>query len=184
MNGVNINHENHKQVVSRIKAVPDETRLLVVDAATEKFFRDNDLVVHGHLPNVLHGTSLKTKDSSKSPISNKTSVNKKASVSSAGSVDSAVRDVDLSRNASSVDENAKEDLVDHRYHHHRGQTHLQGGRGNQGSGSGKGGGSEVGRRISRDSEGRHSLEDEDRESNHSGVSAASSTEKVGHNQSS
>merc|ERR1712223_2279433 len=30
VNGVNVNLENHKQVVQRIKAVPGETRLLVV----------------------------------------------------------------------------------------------------------------------------------------------------------
>ena len=34
VNGVNVNQENHKQVVTRIKAEPGQTRLLVVDKAT------------------------------------------------------------------------------------------------------------------------------------------------------
>lgn len=57
VNGVNINHENHKQVVSRIKASPNETRLLVVDAEAENFFKDNDIVIHGELSNVLRMSS-------------------------------------------------------------------------------------------------------------------------------
>eukprot|EP00094_Tigriopus_californicus_P005035 TCALIF_04849-PA protein Name:"Similar to SLC9A3R1 Na(+)/H(+) exchange regulatory cofactor NHE-RF1 (Homo sapiens)" AED:0.17 eAED:0.17 QI:0/-1/0/1/-1/1/1/0/272 len=57
VNGVNINHENHKQVVSRIKASPNETRLLVVDAEAENFFKDHDIVIHGELSNVLRMSS-------------------------------------------------------------------------------------------------------------------------------
>merc|ERR1711981_970700 len=38
VNGTNITQENHKQVVQRIKAVSDETRLLVVDKATDEYY--------------------------------------------------------------------------------------------------------------------------------------------------
>ena len=38
VNGVNINHENHKQVVARIKLVEHETRLLIVDKKCDQYF--------------------------------------------------------------------------------------------------------------------------------------------------
>lgn len=57
VNGVNISMENHKQVVSRIKAVPDETKLLVVDREADDYYRRKDCVVRGSMPNVLYLTS-------------------------------------------------------------------------------------------------------------------------------
>ena len=53
VNGVNISHENHKQVVVRIKAVPDETKLLVVDKEAEEYYRNKEIVVRHDLPTVL-----------------------------------------------------------------------------------------------------------------------------------
>lgn len=52
VNGVNIANENHKQVVERVKAVLNETRLLVVDDATDKWYKERKLVVKGTQPNV------------------------------------------------------------------------------------------------------------------------------------
>lgn len=54
VNGVNIANENHKQVVQRIKAVEDETKLLVVDAEADKYFKAHDIVIKSSLPNVMH----------------------------------------------------------------------------------------------------------------------------------
>lgn len=53
VNGVNIANENHKQVVQRIKAVEDETKLLVVDAEADKYFKANNIVIKSNLPNVV-----------------------------------------------------------------------------------------------------------------------------------
>jgi len=57
VNGVNISNENHRQVVARIKAVAEETRLLVVDAAAEALFKEREQVVRGDMPGVVHLTS-------------------------------------------------------------------------------------------------------------------------------
>jgi len=53
VNGVNINQENHKQVVERIKSVGEETKLLVVDKETEEVYKRFSVVVKGSLPTVL-----------------------------------------------------------------------------------------------------------------------------------
>jgi membrane-associated protease RseP (regulator of RpoE activity) len=52
-NGVNIANENHKQVVQRIKAVPDETKLLVVDAEADKHYKAHNIIIKSSLPDVL-----------------------------------------------------------------------------------------------------------------------------------
>ena len=57
VNGVNVNQENHKQVVQRIKAVPHETKLLVVDKKCEEYHKQNDITVKSSLPYVLHLSS-------------------------------------------------------------------------------------------------------------------------------
>merc|ERR1711874_1626 len=50
VNGVNVNMENHRQVVQRIKAVVGETRLLVVDQKSADWHRDRQVVVRQGLP--------------------------------------------------------------------------------------------------------------------------------------
>ncbi|KAL1129963.1 hypothetical protein AAG570_012907 [Ranatra chinensis] len=45
VNGVNIANENHKQVVQRIRASPDETRLLVIDPEGDAYFKSHNVVV-------------------------------------------------------------------------------------------------------------------------------------------
>jgi len=52
VNGVNIGSENHQQVVQRIKAVTDETRLLVVDEEADTYYKKHKMVVRGDMDNV------------------------------------------------------------------------------------------------------------------------------------
>jgi len=59
VNGVNVNLENHRQVVQRIKAVPAETRLLVVDQKSADWHRDRRVLVKASLPYVIHLSSEK-----------------------------------------------------------------------------------------------------------------------------
>lgn len=60
VNGVNISNENHKQVVQRIKAILDETKLLVVDNEADNYFKSKNIVIKNNHPNVLY---LKTPNS-------------------------------------------------------------------------------------------------------------------------
>ena len=52
VNGTNISNENHQQVVQRIKAVQNETKLLVVDKDTDVYYRTRKIVIRGDMPNV------------------------------------------------------------------------------------------------------------------------------------
>ncbi|XP_066998227.1 Na(+)/H(+) exchange regulatory cofactor NHE-RF1 [Anabrus simplex] len=54
VNGVNIANENHKQVVQRIKAVPNETKLLVVDSEADKYYKSNNIIIKSSLPEVKY----------------------------------------------------------------------------------------------------------------------------------
>lgn len=54
VNEVNISNENHKQVVQRIKTVPDETKLLVVDKEADNYFKSKNIVIKSDLPNVIY----------------------------------------------------------------------------------------------------------------------------------
>jgi len=53
VNFVNISNENHRQVVERIKSITNETRLLVLDEAADKWYRDRKIVVKSSQPNVI-----------------------------------------------------------------------------------------------------------------------------------
>ena len=53
VNGINIGNENHQQVVQRIKAVPNEAKLLVVDPEADRYYKENKIVVRGDMPYVL-----------------------------------------------------------------------------------------------------------------------------------
>ncbi|XP_015919253.2 Na(+)/H(+) exchange regulatory cofactor NHE-RF1 [Parasteatoda tepidariorum] len=57
VNGVNIANENHRQVVERIKSIPNETKLLVVDEEADKWYKERKIVIKSTLPNVQ---SMKT----------------------------------------------------------------------------------------------------------------------------
>lgn len=52
VNEINIANETHKQVVERIKAFPNETKLLVVDQRADEYFRANNIVIKGTMANV------------------------------------------------------------------------------------------------------------------------------------
>ena len=52
VNGANINGEVHKQVVSRIKENPNETKLLVVDKESSEYFQANDITITGSMSEV------------------------------------------------------------------------------------------------------------------------------------
>lgn len=54
VNGVNIANENHKQVVQRIKTISNETKLLVVDAEADKYYKANNIIVKSSLPEVKY----------------------------------------------------------------------------------------------------------------------------------
>ena len=53
VNNTNIANENHQQVVQRVKAIPNETKLLVVDPETDRYYREKKIVIRGDMPNVL-----------------------------------------------------------------------------------------------------------------------------------
>ncbi|XP_069693042.1 Na(+)/H(+) exchange regulatory cofactor NHE-RF2 [Periplaneta americana] len=54
VNGVNISNENHKQVVQRIKAISNQTKLLVVDSEADKYYKANNIIITSSLPDVAH----------------------------------------------------------------------------------------------------------------------------------
>ena len=58
VNWVNISQENHKQVVQRIKAVSNETRLLVVDKEADEFYKKSGILITHSMENVLNLTSI------------------------------------------------------------------------------------------------------------------------------
>ena len=57
VNGVNIGNENHSQVVNRIKAGGETVSLLVVDSETDKYYKDEKIVVSGDRAEVLRLTT-------------------------------------------------------------------------------------------------------------------------------
>lgn len=54
VNLVNISNENHRQVVERIKSIPNETKLLVVDELADKWYKERKIVVKSTQSNVIH----------------------------------------------------------------------------------------------------------------------------------
>jgi Na(+)/H(+) exchange regulatory cofactor NHE-RF2 len=54
VNLVNISNENHRQVVERIKSVPNETKLLVLDELADKWYKEKKIVVKSSQSNVIH----------------------------------------------------------------------------------------------------------------------------------
>jgi len=53
VNGTNIANENHKQVVERIKAIPNETKLLVLDERGEEYYKSRNIIVTGDMASVI-----------------------------------------------------------------------------------------------------------------------------------
>ncbi|XP_065206182.1 Na(+)/H(+) exchange regulatory cofactor NHE-RF2-like isoform X2 [Planococcus citri] len=54
VNGANISNENHKQVVQRIKSVPDETKLLVVDSEADNYFKSKNIIIKSNHESVIY----------------------------------------------------------------------------------------------------------------------------------
>ncbi|GFO39628.1 Na(+)/h(+) exchange regulatory cofactor nhe-rf1 [Plakobranchus ocellatus] len=52
VNGVNVENQPHPEVISRIKAVPNETRLLVVDRESDAYYKERGVTVHSGMPQV------------------------------------------------------------------------------------------------------------------------------------
>ena len=53
VNGVNIGLENHRQVVTRIKAGGDTTILLVVDKKCDEYHKEHEIVIKSNLPHIV-----------------------------------------------------------------------------------------------------------------------------------
>ncbi|KMQ95596.1 na+ h+ exchange regulatory cofactor nhe-rf2 [Lasius niger] len=52
VNEIDIANETHNQVVERIKAFANETKLLVVDEEADDYFRENNIIIKGAMPNI------------------------------------------------------------------------------------------------------------------------------------
>ncbi|KAH9519176.1 hypothetical protein Btru_074899 [Bulinus truncatus] len=50
VNGVNVEKETHTDVIARIKAVPGETKLLVVDRETDNYYKEKGITVSSSMP--------------------------------------------------------------------------------------------------------------------------------------
>lgn len=53
VNGHDVTNESHKEVVQRIKAVPNETRLLVIDPHGQLYYAERNVPVSSAMPNVV-----------------------------------------------------------------------------------------------------------------------------------
>ncbi|BFZ05033.1 hypothetical protein BsWGS_08074 [Bradybaena similaris] len=49
VNGVNVEDEKHTEVIARIKAIPGETKLLVVDRETDNYYKDRGIRISSSL---------------------------------------------------------------------------------------------------------------------------------------
>ncbi len=54
--------------MQRIKAVPEETRLLVVDPETDAFYRRSDIVVTGNMNNVRRMSSKRLEEADRGSV--------------------------------------------------------------------------------------------------------------------
>jgi len=64
VNGVNVEGENHQQVVTRIKAVPNETKLLVIERDAYDLYKKRGLAVRGDADGVRTYVTADTKAAS------------------------------------------------------------------------------------------------------------------------
>jgi Na(+)/H(+) exchange regulatory cofactor NHE-RF2 len=54
INGVNVTNQTHKEVVARIKAIPNETKMLVIDPQGEMYYKERNLAIKSTQPNVRY----------------------------------------------------------------------------------------------------------------------------------
>lgn len=78
VNGVNISNENHKQVVERIKSVPNETKLLVVDEAADKWYKERKIVVKSTQNNVIYQKTPSERPTQEQNETNTTAIDSKS----------------------------------------------------------------------------------------------------------
>ena len=57
VNGIDVTQENHKQVVQRIREIPTQVTVLVVDNNCEKYYKEKKIKITNLLPHVLHISS-------------------------------------------------------------------------------------------------------------------------------
>ncbi|XP_050407835.1 Na(+)/H(+) exchange regulatory cofactor NHE-RF1 isoform X2 [Patella vulgata] len=80
VNDVNIGNENHQQVVQRVKAGGDQTKLLVVDEETDKYYKDEKIVVRGDLPEVIYNRTPLRPGQEEPPVLNVVEATKEETV--------------------------------------------------------------------------------------------------------
>lgn len=68
VNEINILNETHKQVVDRIKAFANETKLLVVDQEADEYFKTNNIIIRG--TSTTHIKIIKTPEKNPASIEN------------------------------------------------------------------------------------------------------------------
>lgn len=68
VNGAEATAENHKEVVNRIKSIPDHTVLLVVDAAGDAHFKANNITLDSSLPIVVRKKTPSCSEPSTEPL--------------------------------------------------------------------------------------------------------------------
>ncbi|XP_034949146.1 Na(+)/H(+) exchange regulatory cofactor NHE-RF1 [Chelonus insularis] len=69
VNEINIANETHKQVVDRIKAFPNETKLLVVDQEADEYYKANNIVIRGTMTGIK---VIKTPERNPATVENET----------------------------------------------------------------------------------------------------------------
>jgi membrane-associated protease RseP (regulator of RpoE activity) len=52
VNGHSVVDESHKEVVQRIKTIPNETKLLVIDPSGQLFYAERNIAITSSMPNV------------------------------------------------------------------------------------------------------------------------------------
>lgn len=70
VNEINIANETHKQVVDRIKAFANETKLLVVDQEADDYFKNNNIIIKGTV--MTNIKVIKTPEKNPASIENET----------------------------------------------------------------------------------------------------------------
>lgn len=55
VNGVNVQGEDHTEVVARIKSQPSKVEMLLIDPAGAEYYRERGITVTGDMPNVIVG---------------------------------------------------------------------------------------------------------------------------------
>lgn len=63
VNGLSVVNDNHQAAVLKIKSIPNETKLLVVDPEADEYFREKGISLNGQVPFILHLVTPERKSS-------------------------------------------------------------------------------------------------------------------------